>query len=318
MSKRKTRDRQLAKLAARRAAERRKRRRQRITAGAVAFAVAAAGGVFAFIAFTGGKSTTTPAATPSASASPTPSPSYSPSGVPTVASTVKPSPPKGSGVACGGKVPSAASKGKPQFSGPPPISIDPAKNYVATLHTSCGDISFLLLTKKAPITANSFIFLAQHHYFDGTYFHRIADSIDVIQGGDPTGTGSGGPGYTIPDEDLGGAKYTTGIVAMANAGPNTGGSQFFVITGPQGSKLDSAPNYTIFGNVLKGLDVAQKIQALPVVGAKANDPSADGPPAQNVYIEKVTIEVVGGASPTPSVTPTPKASKKPKPSPSAS
>ena len=301
MSKRKTRDRQLAKLAARRASERRKRRRQRITAGVVAFAVAAGGGIFAFVAFTGGKATPTPAASASASSGPTPSPSYSPTAVPKVVTTVTPSPPAATEVACGAKVPAAASKGKPQFSGPPPIQIDPTKTYLATLQTSCGAITIKLLTTSAPITANNFIFLAEHHYFDGTYFHRIADSIDVIQGGDPTGTGSGGPGYSIPDELPQGAKYTTGVVAMANAGPNTGGSQFFIITGPQGGKLDSAPNYSIFGQVVKGLDVAQKIQAIPVKGAKAGDPNADGPPAQNVYIEKVTITVKGGAAtPTPS------------------
>ncbi|MDP9343307.1 MAG: peptidylprolyl isomerase [Actinomycetota bacterium] len=321
MSNRKTRDRHLAKLAARRAAERRRRRRQRITAGAVAFAVAAGGGIFAFVAFTGGKATPTPTpvASGSPSTNPTPSPSYSPTAVPKVVSTVTPSPPAVSAVACGAKVPAAASKGKPQFSGPPPIQIDPSKTYLATLQTSCGDITIKLLTKQAPITANNFVFLAKRGYFDGTYFHRLADSIDVIQGGDPTGTGKGGPGYSIPDELPQGAKYTTGVVAMANAGPNTGGSQFFIITGPQGGHLDSAPNYPIFGQVVKGLDVAQKIQAIPVQGAKPGDPNADGAPTQTVYVEKVTITVEGGtASPTPSPAASPTKSKKPKPSPSSS
>ncbi len=319
MSKRKTRDRQLAKLAARRAAERRKRRRQRITAGAVAFAVAAGGGIFAFVAFTGGKATPSPAASASASTSATPSPSYSPTAVPKVVTTVTLAPPKVTAVACGAKVPAAASKGKPQFSGPPPILIDTTKTYLATLHTSCGDITIKLLTNPAPITANNFVFLANHKYFDGTYFHRIADSIDVIQGGDPTGTGRGGPGYSIPDELPGGAKYTTGVVAMANAGPNTGGSQFFIITGPLGGHLDSAPNYSIFGQVVRGLDVAQKIQAIPVQGAKAGDPNADGTPSQTVYIDSVTITVKGGAaSPSPPPSSSPTKSKKPKPSPSAS
>src|SRR5207244_3707802 len=141
--------------------------------------------------------------------------------------------------------PAAASKAKPQFSGPPPLRIDQSKTYLATFQTSCGDITIKLLAKTAPITVNNFMFLAKHGYFDGTYFHRIADAIDVIQGGDPTGTGKGGPGYTIPDELPGGAKYGTGVVAMANAGPNTGGSQFFIITGPNGAKLDSNPNYSI-------------------------------------------------------------------------
>ncbi len=106
---------------------------------------------------------------------------------------------------------------------------------------------------------------------------------------------------------------------MANAGPNTGGSQFFIITGPLGGHLDSAPNYSIFGQVVRGLDVAQKIQAIPVQGAKAGDPNADGTPSQTVYIDSVTITVKGGAaSPSPPPSSSPTKSKKPKPSPSAS
>ena len=122
-------------------------------------------------------------------------------------------------------------------------------------------------------------------------FRSIDTSIDVLQGGDPTGTGSGGPGYSIPDELRGGEQYSPGVFAMANAGPNTGGSQFFIITGPNGHKLDANPNYTIFGTITGGLKVAQAIQKLPI-----KDPSAAAQgdltgqePKQAVYIDSVTI-----------------------------
>jgi cyclophilin family peptidyl-prolyl cis-trans isomerase len=131
------------------------------------------------------------------------------------------------------------------------------------------------------------VFLAQRHFFDGTRIHRIDTSIDVLQGGDPTGTGTGGPGYSIPDELTGKEHYGTGTVAMANGGPNTGGSQFFFIVGPNGQGLDSAPNYTIFGKIVKGLDVAQRIEQIPI-----QNPGGDisgQQPAQAVYIDRVTI-----------------------------
>jgi cyclophilin family peptidyl-prolyl cis-trans isomerase len=114
----------------------------------------------------------------------------------------------------------------------------------------------------------------------------------VVQGGDPTGTGSAGPGYSIPDELTGSEHYATGTVAMANAGPNTGGSQFFLITGPGGANLDGNPNYTIFGNITDGLDVAKQINSFM-------PKSGDGQPTQAVYIESVTIEKHKAPSPTP-------------------
>ena len=109
---------------------------------------------------------------------------------------------------------------------------------------------------------NSFVFLAKQSYFDGKYFHRLDTSIDVIQGGDPSGTGGDGPGYAIPDELTGKLTYTPGTLAMANAGANTGGSQFFIITGPR-INLDGNPNYTIFGKVVEGLDVAKGSRPFP-------------------------------------------------------
>ena len=161
------------------------------------------------------------------------------------------------------------------------MSLDRSKTYLATMETSCGTIRLRLYDDRSPITVNSFVFLARHHFFDGQFFHRVANSIDVIQAGDPTGTGTGGPGYSIPDELKNGLKFRVGTLAMANAGPNTGGSQFFIITGPKGLSLPS--NYTIFGQVAKGLRVARRIQNVPVGGTSGETP------LQKVYIDSVTI-----------------------------
>ncbi len=268
MSSRRSRNRQLAKLAARRQAERRRKQRQRAIAIVVSLGLVGAAGLFVFVAFKGGN--------PTPAASGTPTPSATASGQ---LGTVLPSqPPKE--VACGAKQPKDALSPKPQFAQPPKLAIDPAKTYSATFEMSCGDIVVRLLADESPETVNSFVFLADEGFFDGQRFHRIANSIDVIQGGDPTGTGSGGPGYSIPDELESGLAFRVGTLAMANAGPDTGGSQFFFITGPKGLQLP--PNYTIFGQIVKGLDVAKRIQKLPVSGET---------PTQAVYIEKVTITV---------------------------
>ena len=237
-------------------------------------------------------------ASPSTSPSVSPSASASPSAAPgTKTGTVTPTAANDSGeVACGAKAPATAGKPKPQFAGPPPMKIDTKATYRATMVTSCGTIVIELDAKRAPQTVNSFVFLAKQGYFDGQYFHRLDTSIDVIQGGDPSGTGSDGPGYAIPDELNGKLTYTPGTLAMANAGPNTGGSQFFIITGPEGTNLDGNPNYTIFGRIVEGLGVAQKIQALPIVDpqAAANGDLSGQRPEQAVYIEKVTIAKTGG------------------------
>ncbi|MGH2652591.1 MAG: peptidylprolyl isomerase, partial [Actinomycetota bacterium] len=224
--------------------------------------VALVGGVVAFAAFTGSE---TP---PAASGTPTPSPEP---------------------VACGATVPADANKQPQEFSKPPPMKIDPSKTYTAKLDTSCGTIVIQLLADRVPETVNSFVFLAGKRYFDGTRFHRIDTSIEIIQGGDPTGTGQGGPGYTIPDELTGNESYGPGVVAMANAGPNTGGSQFFIVYGPNGHNLDSAPNYTIFGQVVKGLGVVKRIAKIPV--ADPNAGPAGQQPSKTVYIDTVTVSV---------------------------
>ncbi len=147
-----------------------------------------------------------------------------------------------------------------RWNAPPPLTIDPNKTYTATLHTSKGDLTIALFAKEAPKTVNNFVFLAREHFYDNVKFHRIIRGF-MVQTGDPTGTGSGGPGYRFADEPVT-RKYTRGIVAMANAGPNTNGSQFFIMHADYGLK----PDYTIFGQVADeaSLAVLDKIAAVPV------------------------------------------------------
>jgi cyclophilin family peptidyl-prolyl cis-trans isomerase len=293
MSKR-SRDRQLAKLAARRQAERDAAiRRRNLITGSVLGVLGLVVVIVGLSLLLSDDSTTSPSATPSVSPSASASPSAAPG---TKTGTVTPTAANDSGeVACGAKAPATAGKPKPQFAGPPPMKIDTKATYRATMVTSCGTIVIELDAKRAPQTVNSFVFLAKQGYFDGQYFHRLDTSIDVIQGGDPSGTGSDGPGYAIPDELNGKLTYTPGTLAMANAGPNTGGSQFFIITGPEGTNLDGNPNYTIFGKIVEGLSVAQEIQALPIVDpqAAANGDLTGQRPQQAVYIDKLTIAKSG-------------------------
>ena len=139
---------------------------------------------------------------------------------------------------------------------------------------------------------NSFVFLAAKGFFNGQYFTRLDTSIDVVQGGDPTGTGTGGPGYSIPDEYTGKEKYTPGTFAMAHAqAANSGGSQFFLITGEEGATLPS--QYTIFGHVTNGLGVSTKIQQLPIKDPQgaAGDIAAQASRRQAIYMDKVTVSV---------------------------
>jgi cyclophilin family peptidyl-prolyl cis-trans isomerase len=148
------------------------------------------------------------------------------------------------------------------------MTIDLATQYSATLHTSLGDIAIDFLAEKAPIATNSFLFLAGEGFYDGVIFHRIIPGF-VIQGGDPTGRGTGGPGYQFHDELDGPSGYPRGTVAMANAGPNTNGSQFFICHGDTGLPHQ----YTIFGRVTDGMDVVDAIAALPRGGGdRPNNP----------------------------------------------
>ncbi|MGB2757680.1 MAG: peptidylprolyl isomerase [Acidimicrobiia bacterium] len=139
---------------------------------------------------------------------------------------------------------------------PPAHTIDENKMYRATIATAKGDIVMDLDPQLAPKTVNNFVSLARDGYYDGLTFHRVVDGF-VVQGGCPEGTGTGGPGYKFEDEKVR-LPYALGSVAMANAGPNTNGSQFFICTGQQ--SLSLPPQYNLFGQVVAGFDIAQKVQ----------------------------------------------------------
>ena len=164
-----------------------------------------------------------------------------------------------------------------RFDQAPPMCLDLSKRYGAVMLTSKGEITFSLDATGAPRTVNNFVFLARYHYYDDVAFHRIIPGF-VVQGGDPTGSGSGGPGYRFEDELPKAGRYELGSLAMANAGPNTNGSQFFIISGPQGTQLP--PLYALFGKAVSGLDV---ISALEAAG------SSSGRPQERVAIESLTI-----------------------------
>ena len=144
-----------------------------------------------------------------------------------------------------------------QWNSAPDMVIDPSKRYTATMSTSMGDLVIALDAVAAPKTVNNFVFLAREGYYDGVIFHRIIQGF-MCQGGDPTGTGRGGPGYKFGDELPRPGQYEIGSVAMANAGPNTNGSQFFIVSGPSGVGLP--PQYSLFGKVVKGLDVVDQME----------------------------------------------------------
>jgi peptidyl-prolyl cis-trans isomerase B (cyclophilin B) len=163
------------------------------------------------------------------------------------------------------------------FPAAPTMCIDTAKTYTVEVTTSLGSYTAVLDPKKAPLAVNSFVYLARYHYFDNTPCHRIIPGF-VIQCGDPTGTGSGGPGYSFADELPAAGEYKLGSLAMANSGADTNGSQFFVISGDAGVALD--PNYTLFGQVTDGLDVVAQLDA---VGTAA------GTPSSAVTITSVTV-----------------------------
>ena len=142
-----------------------------------------------------------------------------------------------------------------KYSALPSTQIDATKLYLATIATARGNIVLCLQPSIAPKTVNNFVVLARNHFYDGLTFHRVVPSF-VIQGGDPAGTGAGGPGYSFNDEPVQG-DYTTGCVAMANAGPNTNGSQFFICIA---NDTQLPKQYNLFGSVNSGVDIAQKIQ----------------------------------------------------------
>lgn len=230
-----------------------------VLAGVVAFAIVNLTSASAKPSAAG----SSPSASPSLSVSPSASPSPTPTG-PVTSCTYTKSPPASRNV------------------GLPPSKPDFKATYQATIKTNRGNIVIDLLNSKAPCTVNSFVFLAGKNYFSNTHCHRLTTSgIFVLQCGDPTGTGSGGPGYKFNDENLTGATYPQGTVAMANAGANTNGSQFFLVY----KNTTLAPSYTPFGRIVSGLGVIQKVAA-----AGTDNNTGDGHPKEKVVIESVTIK----------------------------
>lgn len=171
-------------------------------------------------------------------------------------------------------------KGSRQWGAPPLQALDATRRYTATISTSHGDIEVQLMPEVAPATVNNFAFLALNGFYDGVVFHRVIKGF-MIQTGDPTGTGRGGPGYRFADERVV-TPYRLGTLAMANAGPNTNGSQFFIVQGPSGTQLP--PQYTIFGQVTAGQEVVDAIASVPVSGPERSTPSTP------VTIRTVTIQ----------------------------
>ena len=172
-----------------------------------------------------------------------------------------------------------ATLNKPSWPKAPAMTINASKTYTATVTTDIGPFTVQLDPKVAPKAVNSFMFLANHHFFDCIVFHRVIPTF-MDQTGDPTGTGTGGPGYSFADElpATASPQYPLGSVAMANSGANTNGSQFFVVDGPEGESL--TPSYTLFGKVTSGMSVVDKINA---------DGSASGTPTTPHRMVSVTV-----------------------------
>ncbi len=163
------------------------------------------------------------------------------------------------------------------FDAAPQFCLREGVAYEALIETSEGPMRVELFADRAPTTVNNFVFLARYHYFDGVSFHRIIPGF-VVQGGDPTGTGRGGPGYRFRDELPPPGSYRIGSLAMANAGPNTNGSQFFIVSGPAGEHLP--PSYSLFGQLVEGLDTLARLDALG---------TPQGNPTRIPTIDRVTI-----------------------------
>lgn len=171
-----------------------------------------------------------------------------------------------------------------EFPAPPPTCIDPDVDYTATVVTDAGTIEVDLFEDEAPATVNNFVYLAGYKYYDGLDFHRVIPDF-VLQGGDPNGDGTGGPGYQFEDELPEPDDYAAGSLAMANSGPDTNGSQFFVVTSEAGATtlveaVGGTANYSLFGQVTEGMDVVAAIEA---------DGSPQGTPTTVHVIESITI-----------------------------
>lgn len=177
---------------------------------------------------------------------------------------------------------SSASLVKKTYENPPPLAIDTKKTYKAIVKTTKGVFTISLLSEEAPQTVNNFIFLAKENFYDGVSFHRIIEGF-MIQAGDPNGDGTGGPGYTFADEPIR-REYTRGIVAMANRGPDTNGSQFFIM---HADNKALPKQYVIFGEIERGIEVIDAIATVPTKESKSGEKST---PTKPVIIEDITIE----------------------------
>ncbi len=207
--------------------------------------------------------------------------------VPTAATAaVKPSTAASPAASAAGNTTDVASRNG-KYKAVPPMTIDKAKKYTTTIATNKGTMKAELYADTAPVTVNNFVFLANDHFYDGVIFHRIVAGF-VIQGGDPTGTGAGGPGYKFPDEPIpANRNYEKGTLAMANSGPNTNGSQFFICVDNLTAKGALPKQYTVFGKVTDGLDTIDKILAVP---RTAGGDGAQSKPTEKVFMESVTIQ----------------------------
>jgi peptidyl-prolyl cis-trans isomerase B (cyclophilin B) len=260
---------------ARQAQRDRQARKWTISALAAVAVLAVAVGVYFLVRPSGG------AAAASATPTPTPAASVTPSASPSATTPAAVAPVAEPAHTCAYTAsPPAARK-----VGTPPTKPDYTATYQATIHTNRGNIVINLLNSKATCTVNSFVHLAAKNYFSNTHCHRLTTSgIFVLQCGDPTGTGSGGPGYKFADENLTGAKYTAGSVAMANSGPGTNGSQFFLV---YNNSLSLPASYTPFGTIVSGLNIIQKVAK---AGSDNSNATGDGHPKEKVDIESVTVK----------------------------
>jgi peptidyl-prolyl cis-trans isomerase B (cyclophilin B) len=253
----------LARQQARRAARARRWRQGSMIGGALAVLAALGTGAY-FLFFNG--SSGSPASAASASATPSAS----------AAATA---------AMVNGKCVYTASGTASRKAGTPPATPAKVTSYQATITTNRGPVVVDLQAAKAPCTVNSFVYLAAKHYFDSTPCHRLTTAgIYVLQCGDPSGTGSGGPGYKFGNENLTGARYTQGTLAMANAGPGTNGSQFFIV---YRDSLTLPASYTPFGKVVKGLGIIQNVAK---AGSDNANGQGDGHPRDKVTIQSVTIK----------------------------
>ncbi len=174
--------------------------------------------------------------------------------------------------------------GYPMWDSAPQMVIDPAKTYIATIETNRGDIVIQLAASTAPVTVNNFVCLSRAGYYDVTVFHRIIQGF-MVQGGDPTGTGTGDPGYQINDElPQGETPYARGTIAMANAGPNTNGSQFFIVHQDQPANFPKS--YSVFGQVTTGIEVLDTLTTIPVADNGRGEASR---PLATVGIKTIVI-----------------------------